>query len=56
LLWGEDDRLVPTGPYAARWAELLPHAQTVIVPGAAHMAPLERPAEIATHIAAFLHA
>ena len=36
LLWGELDRLIPVGQ-AAVWAELIPNAQTKILPGVGHI-------------------
>jgi pimeloyl-ACP methyl ester carboxylesterase len=47
LLWGEQDRLVPPS-YAQRFAERLggPN-ETRIIPGAAHLAELDRPDEVA---------
>jgi pimeloyl-ACP methyl ester carboxylesterase len=39
ILWGERDRLIPSGQ-AARWAELIPSAEVRILPGIGHL-PLE---------------
>jgi pimeloyl-ACP methyl ester carboxylesterase len=38
----------------ARMEKLLPHARYVVIPGAGHLAPLERPAETGAAIQAFL--
>jgi pimeloyl-ACP methyl ester carboxylesterase len=54
LVWGESDALIAPGPYAARWQELVPHAQLVTVPEAGHMAPVEQPDAVATAIEKFL--
>ena len=42
LVWGDRDRLIDPA-YASAWQRLLPEAQVVRVPGAAHMLPYERP-------------
>jgi len=42
LLWGELDRLIPSGQ-AAVWAELLPNVQTEILPGVGHVPFEETP-------------
>jgi pimeloyl-ACP methyl ester carboxylesterase len=49
LVWGDSDRLVPL-PYAERWRALVPHAELVRVGEAGHMAPVERPDEVAAAI------
>jgi pimeloyl-ACP methyl ester carboxylesterase len=54
LVWGESDQLLPTGPYAARWQELVPHAQLVTIPEAGHMATVEQTEAVATAIEKFL--
>ena len=53
LVWGESDRLVPP-VYAARWQELLPKSELVLVAEAGHAAPMEQPDAVAAAIAAFL--
>jgi pimeloyl-ACP methyl ester carboxylesterase len=53
IVWGESDRLIPP-VYAARWQELLPKAEVVMVPEAGHAAPLEQPDAVAAAVAAFL--
>jgi len=55
LVWGDDDRLLPT-PYADAWAGLLPHAATATIADAGHLAPYEQPAAVAEAIATFLRA
>ena len=42
VLWGEGDKLIPP-VYAARWAELIPHAKVVRIAEAGHMVPYEQP-------------
>jgi pimeloyl-ACP methyl ester carboxylesterase len=46
LVWGDDDKLV-TAPYVEAWRAALPHATTVTVPHAGHMAPYEQPSAVA---------
>ena len=46
LVWGDDDRLVTT-PYIGAWASALPHANTVTIADAGHMAPYEQPQAVA---------
>ena len=53
LVWGARDRLLPAA-YAARWRELVPHAQLAEVEGAAHMLPLEQPEAVAKALLDFL--
>jgi pimeloyl-ACP methyl ester carboxylesterase len=50
LVWGESDRLVPAGPYAARWQELIPGAELVTIGEAGHMVTVERPDEVAAAV------
>jgi pimeloyl-ACP methyl ester carboxylesterase len=40
--------------YAAAWRELLPQASCVTIDEAGHMAPYEKPDEVADAIASFL--
>jgi len=53
VLWGESDRLIPP-VYARAWADQLPDATLRYVEDAGHMAPYERPDEVAAAIASFL--
>jgi pimeloyl-ACP methyl ester carboxylesterase len=53
VLWGEGDKLIPL-VYAARWAELIPHATVVRIAEAGHMLPYERPEAFVASLAAFL--
>jgi pimeloyl-ACP methyl ester carboxylesterase len=53
VLWGERDRLIPP-VYAARWAELIPHARVVRIAEAGHMLPYEQPDEFVDSLATFL--
>ena len=54
LLWGEDDRIVPTS-YAQRFASRLAvPAQIDDVPGAGHLAWVDKPRECADAVEAFL--
>src|SRR3954454_10802969 len=54
LVWGASDQLIPPGPYAARWQELVRHAQLVTIADAGHMAPVEQPDAVAGAIEKFL--
>ena len=49
LVWGESDRLIPP-VYAARWQELVPHAELVTVGAAGHMLTMEQPDQVAAAI------
>ena len=51
LVWGEDERTVPPG-YAAPLRASRPDAELVVIPGAGHSIPLERPAELAAAMTA----
>ena len=55
LIWGEQDRLMPLS-YARRFAEKLggPN-ETRIIPGAAHLAELDRPDEVARAVLDWLN-
>jgi pimeloyl-ACP methyl ester carboxylesterase len=53
LVWGSADRLMPL-PYAERWKQLVPHARLAVIEGGSHMAPHERPDEVAVEIERFL--
>ncbi len=53
LIWGADDRLVG-GPYPDAWASAILGATLVRIADAGHMAPYEKPAEVAKEIAEFL--
>jgi pimeloyl-ACP methyl ester carboxylesterase len=53
LLWGANDSVV--GPVVGeRFAALLPNARLVIIEGAGHALAMEKPDQVASHIAAFL--
>lgn len=52
VVWGDKDRLLPPAQ-AAIWAERIPNARTLIVPGAGHFAMQEDPA-LVTAIGDFL--
>lgn len=54
LVWGTEDQLMPPGPYAARWQELVPHASLVTIADAGHMAPVEQPDAVADALEKFL--
>jgi pimeloyl-ACP methyl ester carboxylesterase len=54
LVWGAEDKLMPPGPYAARWQELVPHAARVDVADAGHMVPIEQPDAVAEAVEKFL--
>ena len=53
LVWGESDRLIPP-TYARVWMDHLPQAQLSIIEKAGHMAPYEKPDQVAVAIGAFL--
>jgi pimeloyl-ACP methyl ester carboxylesterase len=53
LLWGERDALVPAA-HAAAYAAGIPHARVELIPGAAHVPMVERPAETAEALLRFL--
>jgi pimeloyl-ACP methyl ester carboxylesterase len=42
VVWGAEDALLPAGPYAERWASLLPLAETCIIPQCGHVPQVER--------------
>jgi pimeloyl-ACP methyl ester carboxylesterase len=46
VVWGDDDPVAPP-ERARRLADTLPRARLVLVEGAGHLLPLERPAEVA---------
>lgn len=52
---GEEDAITPPDE-SRRMAEAAPHARLVVVPGAGHMTPAERPAEFAALLRDFLGA
>ncbi len=54
LLWGEADTIVPPA-VGRRFAELLPDARLVMLPGGSHAVGREQPDLVAQHIAAFLN-
>lgn len=49
VVWGESDHLIPP-VYAARWQELVPGAEVVMVAEAGHMLPVEQPEQVAAAI------
>ena len=50
LIWGEQDQIVPRG-YADRFArEIGGRAEIVTIPGAGHLAELDKPDEVAAAI------
>ena len=53
VVWGEQDALAPAR-YADDFAAAIPDARTLIVPGAGHMVPVERPDEVLSAIEEFL--
>ena len=52
LVWGDDDRYLPRA-YADAWQRAVEGADLEIIPDAGHMAPYERPADVAGVIARF---
>ncbi len=53
VLVGSDDTMTPP-KYARFLADALPGAQHIVLEGAGHMAVMERPADVARHLAALL--
>lgn len=53
ILWGAADRFVPIA-HAQAYASALPHARLELIADAGHSIHLERPAEVAASISAFL--
>jgi abhydrolase domain-containing protein 6 len=53
LLWGEQDKIMPSN-YAAKFAEGIAGPTTAkVIPGAGHLAELDKPAEVAAEILRF---
>ena len=52
LVWGESDRLISPA-YARAWRELLASSQLSVIEEAGHMAPYEKPDQVAEAIGAF---
>lgn len=52
IVWGDKDRLIPPG-HAQAWAKLIPDSRVLIVAGAGHLVPDERPQSV-EEIARFL--
>ena len=52
IVWGDKDRIIPPGQ-AQAWAKLIPGSRVLMVPGAGHLVPDEKP-ESAEEIAKFL--
>ena len=55
LLWGAEDRLVPVA-HGRKLQKLIANAQLVVIEGAGHVAPLEKPGEMAQAILRFASA
>jgi pimeloyl-ACP methyl ester carboxylesterase len=53
LVWGRDDKLIPT-VYAERYQALIPNARLVVIEAAGHMVPYEQPEKTAAEIERFL--
>ena len=53
LIWGDDDKYVPQ-PYADAWLTAIEGSSLEVITDAGHMAPYERPAEVALAIEQFL--
>lgn len=51
IVWGDKDRLIPPG-HAEAWAKLIPESRVLMVPGAGHLVPDEKPDSVEA-IAAF---
>jgi 4,5:9,10-diseco-3-hydroxy-5,9,17-trioxoandrosta-1(10),2-diene-4-oate hydrolase len=54
ILWGKQDRTIPVR-HAYRAAQLIPHAQLVVLDRCRHMPMLEYPAEFSRIVLEFLH-
>ena len=53
LVWGDDDKLLGD-VYARAWSDAISGSTSTTIPAAGHMAPYEKPAEVADAIADFL--
>ena len=53
IVWGDQDALIPVS-YAEAWAEAIPGADVLRVPGAGHLLNVDRPMETAEAVLAFL--
>ena len=54
LIWGAEDVRSPVATVARQFEEAIPGAELVVIPGAGHMANLERPAEFNAAVRAVL--
>lgn len=54
ILSGEADAIIPAAD-AQRMHELAPASRVEIIPGAGHMVPVEKPAELAASLRRFLN-
>jgi pimeloyl-ACP methyl ester carboxylesterase len=54
LLWGEKDRLIPRSYAAAIAKAMKAKTETKIIPGAGHLAELDKPDEVAAAVLAFM--
>ena len=52
LVWGENDKLLPTA-YVAAWQKLIPGAQRVVIPDCGHLPHVEQPAAFASALSSF---
>ena len=52
IVWGQEDKIIPVGQ-VPHWKEKIPHAEVLVVPGAGHIAYLDKP-ETLDAIARFL--
>jgi pimeloyl-ACP methyl ester carboxylesterase len=53
LVWGRDDKLIPT-VYGERYRALIPNARLALIDAAGHMVPYEQPEKTAAEIERFL--
>ena len=53
VVFGDRDKLVPVR-YADDWVALVPNATKVVISGAGHMVPIERPTEVCEAVRSFL--
>jgi pimeloyl-ACP methyl ester carboxylesterase len=55
LLWGENDRMIPSS-HAASYEQLLHRSQTVVLPRLGHVLQEEQPEQGLAQVQAFLNA
>jgi pimeloyl-ACP methyl ester carboxylesterase len=53
VLWGENDKLFPSA-YSSAWRDNIPDSRVALIPESGHLPHVEKAAETASHILAFL--